>query len=203
MARARSELARTGSVYHVNGEATRRAPNPQVREAPAFDSTAEDKHHARDALLRLLVGQTDSWVAAHLVDGVVQLDPTAEDKRQACDVLLRLLASLANGSLAGRLVGRVVQLEPTAENRSQARVALLRLLASEADSGVARDLVGSLVPLSPTIHDLSACVGVRPHVSVGVLPDVSAGGGSGGLIMACAGLCRWRDSGFSCASWGR
>ena len=48
-----------------------------------------------------------------------------------------------------------------------------------------------------------AAVGVRPHVSVGVLPDVSAGRGSGGLIMACAGLCRWEGSGFSCASWDR
>ena len=46
-------------------------------------------------------------------------------------------------------------------------------------------------------------VGVRPRVSVGVLPDVSAGRGSGGLIMACAGLCRWEGSGFSCASWDR
>ena len=87
------------------------------------------------------------------------------------------------------------------------KVASLRQLAG--------DLAGEITLLEKVTADLLAGhegyaaiqalpgVGVRPRVSVGVLPDVSAGRGSGGLIMACAGLCRWEGSGFSCASWDR
>jgi hypothetical protein len=38
---------------------------------------------------------------------------------------------------------------------------------------------------------LATDVRVRPHVSVGVLPDVLVCRGVGGLIMAWAGWCRW------------
>ena len=57
-----------------------------------LDPTAEDKRQAREALLGLLAGETNSDVAERLAGAVAQLDPTAEDKRQAREALLGLLA---------------------------------------------------------------------------------------------------------------
>jgi hypothetical protein len=63
--------------------------------------TAEDKRRAREALLGLLAGQTDSQAAGRLADGVAQLDPTAEDKRRAREALLGLLAGQTDSQAAG------------------------------------------------------------------------------------------------------
>ena len=73
---ARVELARSGRFGDLGGAAPWGTSNRQAREA----------------LLGLLAGETDSWAAGRLAGGLAQLDPTAEDKRQAREALLGLLA---------------------------------------------------------------------------------------------------------------
>ena len=50
---------------------------------------------ARDMLLDLLAGETRSWVASALLDGVVQLTLTDNDRRQVVPALLRLAGETA------------------------------------------------------------------------------------------------------------
>ena len=115
----------------------------------------------RDALLALLAGETDRWVAAWLALRLVQLATTAEDKRQARDALLTLLAGETDGSVpawlaggvAAGLAGGLAQLDPTAEDKRQARDALLTVLAREIDGSVAAGLAGGLAQLDPTAED--------------------------------------------------
>jgi hypothetical protein len=121
-----------------------------------LDPTAEDKRQAREVLLGLLAGDTNSYMAEWLAGGLAQLDPTAEDRRQAREVLLGLLtgdtevaAMLgARRDVARQLVDRVVQLATTAEDKRQAREALLGLLTG--DNEVAAELVGGVVQLTTT-----------------------------------------------------
>ena len=122
-----------------------------------LDPTAEDKRHARRALLKLLTDKTASSqaeYAKYMVDGVVQLDPTAEDKQQARQALLKLLSD-ATSWRAQDLVDRLVRLDPTAEDKQQARQALLKLIAMlpNDDDDDAERLVRGVVLLTPTAED--------------------------------------------------
>ena len=67
-----------------------------------LDPTAEDKRQAREALLGLLAGQTDGYVAEELADGVVQLDPTVRDlstwRAWAVPPTVELLAAVRRNS---------------------------------------------------------------------------------------------------------
>jgi hypothetical protein len=120
-------------------------------------ATAEDKRHAREALLRLLPGQGRGDDAGRLVSAVVgavvQLAATAQDKRHARHELLGLLSGQKDSRVADELVGGVIQLHPTTEDTRQAREALLRLLAREANRSEAARLAGRVVELAATAED--------------------------------------------------
>ena len=80
--------------------------SPQRRRTSARPATA---------LLGLLPGQADGWVAHELAVGVNLLSPTVADKRQALDALLGLISSHTDGGEAIWLVGQVAWL---ASNRA-------------------------------------------------------------------------------------
>ena len=134
---ARVELAKSGRFGDLGGAA----------------HWGTSDRQARDALLGLLAGQTDSWMAAWLADALGPLATTAEDRRQARDALLGLLTHETSSEMAAALAGALSPLDPTAEDRRRARDALLGLLARETSSGMAAWLAGALGPLDPTAED--------------------------------------------------
>lgn len=114
---------------------------------------AEDRHHARETFVKLFGSPAISeWLAARVVQGVVQLATTAHDKRQARDALLSLLAG-QNRRYAATLVSGTVQLITTVRDRQHVRRALLELLAHQRDGQVAAKLAAGVVQLAPTAHD--------------------------------------------------
>jgi hypothetical protein len=116
-------------------------------------ATTEDKRQVREALLRLLILNTDAEMASHLAWHLIQLDPTTEDKRQARDVVLRLLVHETKGSTATELAGDLIQLDPTTEDKRQARDALLRLMADQTQGYGPRALAGAVIQLVTTTED--------------------------------------------------
>ena len=64
--------------------------------------TAEDQRQAREALLGLLAGQTDGYLAEKLVAEVIQLDPTVPDlstwRAWAVPPSVKLLAAVRRNS---------------------------------------------------------------------------------------------------------
>jgi hypothetical protein len=121
--------------------------------------TAEDRHEACSALLRLIFGGVPTSVAGPLASAVADLGPTAEDRRRVRAVLVRALARQTNGDAAAQLADRVVELDPTAEDKSQARDALLGLLALQTDDVAAARLAGRVFRFAPPPADESRARG--------------------------------------------
>ena len=85
-------------VDEQNDELVSKLVDVVVELAP----TAEDKRQAREALLGLLARETDEWLTAELVSGVIQLDPTVHDlstwRARAIPPTVELLAAVRRNS---------------------------------------------------------------------------------------------------------
>ena len=92
---------------------------------------AEDKRKIRSALLALLSGESDIWVADELAEGVSQLSPTAHDKRQARDTLIGLIPGLPPGWETVWLVGSAARIATTDGEKRETRDILLGLLPGQ------------------------------------------------------------------------
>jgi hypothetical protein len=128
-----------------------------VNAVVQLSTTAADKRHASNTLLRLLPGQYDGFDGARFVDkvvgGVVQLSTTAADKRHARNTLLKLLPGQADSWVTGELVTGVTLLSPTVPDKRQALRALLELACSQNEGSEALWLVGRAAWLGTTEPD--------------------------------------------------
>jgi hypothetical protein len=134
---ARVDLVRSDRVEALGG-------------ATAWPTSADQ---ARDYLLGLLRAESRSWIAARLVDVLVQLTLTAEDQRQARHRLIRLAEAAADPGVAASLLDGVLRLGPDVAERPRLRAALLPLLAGKTDTAVAARLPGQLASLGPTARE--------------------------------------------------
>ncbi len=214
--RARVKLAVSWQTAGLGGAASWVTSNRQAREAllemaawlvhvvVQSEPTAEDKRHARDALLRLLADPNRGWMAAELMNGVILFAPATEDKREARDALMALLSPLAGpttgwvvelpvadgvvqlaptgGRLAEYLVSGLVQLAQTAEDKRDSRRALLRLLGGPTDGWVAEQLVNGVVQLAQTAEDKRQARGGLLRLLVGHADGSTAAVLLGGVI---------------------
>jgi Domain of unknown function (DUF4062)/NACHT domain len=139
------------------GPASIWAAEKLVNAVVQLSTTAADKRHARNTLLRLLPGKRDGLEGARfvgkVVGGVVRLSTTAVDKRQARTTLLGFLPGQADIRVTDELVTGVTLLSPTAQDRSQALGVLLELACSQTDGSDALWLVGRAAWLGPAEPD--------------------------------------------------
>jgi hypothetical protein len=170
--RARAELAGSGRVDELGGTASWEASNRQTRDVMIkllgesargwkaenlvsavvrLAYTAEDKHQALTALLKLLPALDGGHEATRLVvGGVIQLASAGDGKRGVIEALLRQLADRDDGPGVSDLVAGLLRLISTAEERRKVRAGLMRLLAAEHDSWAADELAAGVIRLGPT-----------------------------------------------------
>jgi hypothetical protein len=161
-------------------------------------AAAEDKRHAREALLRII--DRGSLFSAELASAVIRLSPAAQDKRHARETLLHWLASqthaepfdphttraLAAGtdwqamSRGAVVIAHGLQsLDASAHDKSQAREALFGWLANPAFKEVIATLAEAITALDP--HGQRTAAGGLGTAEPAGRPDrPGAGGRTGG-----------------------
>ena len=77
-----------------------------------LDPTVEDRCQARDALLRRLARENESWIAERLAGALGPLDPTAEDRHLTWDVSVDSTVARAHQHAAGARKRGDLQAEP-------------------------------------------------------------------------------------------
>jgi len=114
--------------------------------------TAEDRHQACEALLRMLSTPIGWLAAVRLVKSLLELT-TTEQQRQVREALLSLLPSQADAEVATQLARAVADLSLTAEDQRKVHEVLLSLQPSRADPMAGSLQIRGMVQLSWTAEE--------------------------------------------------
>jgi hypothetical protein len=113
--------------------------------------TQEDKHQAREAVLRLLVDNARGLDVARLADMLTRLDRSYEGMHRALDVVLGLAADQPHS--AATFLAAAIDLAQTRQDKRRTLNVIRRLLDDQADDMMTAELAAMVVLLDPAPSD--------------------------------------------------
>ena len=171
---ARLDLARSGRLDTLGGEASWVSSNRQIRSvllnflrrkinvalneeltnaAMRLCTTREEDRQISDDLLAIILRESSGFRLGERISEVARLAPTGDDRRGTREKLLTLLTRTDDSWHAGSLADAIAQLNPTGDDQRRAREKLLTLLIRTHDSWHAGSLADAIAQLNPTGDD--------------------------------------------------